>query len=202
VTSTQSKIPTAERLIQASQKLFLERNYADVTMDQICTEAQVTKGALYHYYSSKEELYLAMLHLDLAKKKALFSRAAESEGNCRQRLAHLTADFLRLPQEQRELITLVRRDINIFGADIRAELVRAYQDALPKQVQRILRDGICAGEVAQADPRLMSWEFIALVEVALSPYGTEVYPKVEDKLAHILKVFFAGASVDAKESKS
>jgi AcrR family transcriptional regulator len=200
VTITQSKASTAERLIQAAQKLFLERNYADVTMDQICSEAQVTKGALYHYHSSKEELYLAMLHLDLANKKELFAHAAERQGNCRERLGQLTLDFLRLPPEQRELITLVRRDINIFAAPVRAELVRAYQDALPKQVQHILRDGILAGEIALADPRLMSWEFIALVEVALSPYGTEVYPKVEDKLAHILKVFFAGASVTAKES--
>lgn len=162
-------------------------------MDQICAEADATKGGLYHHFSSKEELYLAMLTADLQEKKQLFERSVRTIGSCRERLAKLTSDYLRLPREKRELITLVRRDINIFPEEIRAELVRTYQQALPKQVQSIVQDGIDQGELAAADARLRSWEFVALVEVLLSPYAEQVFPTVDGKLDHVLNLFFGGA---------
>ncbi len=171
----------------------MERNYADVTMDQICAATDVTKGALYHHFSGKEDLYLAMLHQDLAAKRELFAQAVALEGSCKQRLHKLTDDFLSLPSVNRGLITLVRRDINIFPQEVRAELVRLYQSALPEQVQAILEDGMAAGEIVRTDSRLLSWEFVALVEVTLSPYAEQVLPTVESKLNHVLDVFFQGA---------
>lgn len=165
-----------------------------MTMDQICAAAEATKGGLYHHFSSKEELYLAMLIADLQEKKELFQRSVHSDGNCRERLRKLTSDYLRLPREKRELITLVRRDINVFPLSIRADLVRAYQEALPEQVQSILQDGIRNGELADADARLRSWEFVALVEVLLSPYAEQAFPTVDAKLDHVLNLYFGGAT--------
>jgi len=185
---------TASRLLARARTLFLKRNYADVTMDQVVAAAEVTKGALYHHFKSKEELYLALLHQDLAEKQELFEQAAASTGSCRERLRRLTQSFLELPREKRDLIMLVRRDVNVFDEPVRSELVRAYQAALPAQVERILRDGIRDGELAGADPRLLSWDFVALVEVSLSPYAESVHPRDEAKLDHVLNLFFRGAS--------
>ena len=193
---------TSKRLLLAAQELFLERNYADVTMDQICAATEVTKGALYHHYSGKEELYLAMLNQDLAAKRELFAQAVALEGTSKQRLHKLTLDFLTLPSVNRGLITLVRRDINIFPPEVRAELVRVYQSALPEQVQAILEDGMAAGEIAHTDSRLLSWEFVALVEVTLSPYAEQVLPTVAAKLDHVLDVFFKGAAAPNPEIRS
>lgn len=193
---------TVSRLLAAAGKLFLERNYADVTMDQVAAAAEVTKGALYHHFSGKEELYLALLHRDLAEKRALFQRAVDSPGSCRERLHRLTQDFLDLPRERRQLIRLVRRDINVFQEPARSELVRAYQAALPAQVEAILRDGIRDGELAAADARLLSWDFVALVEVSLSPYADQVHPRDEDRLDHVLNLFFGGAAAPRSDHRS
>ena len=46
----------------------------------------------------------------------------------------------------------MRRDINTFHGEDRNRLVRAYQRALPEQVEAIVSDGIAAGELAAADP--------------------------------------------------
>lgn len=188
--------PTVTSLLAAARTLFLERNYADVTMDQIVARCEVTKGALYYHFASKEELYLAMLHRDLAEKRELFLQAVHAEGTARDRLRHLTELFLRLPREKRELIQLVRRDINVFEGDTRAELVRAYQAALPQQIATILGDGIAAGELAPADTRLLSWDYIALVEVGLTAYADTIFQTNEQKLDHILATFFDGVATD------
>jgi AcrR family transcriptional regulator len=163
-------------------------------MDGIAVTAGVTKGALYHHFPGKEALYLAMMHADLRDKQALFQGVAAGPGTCRERLRRLTAAFMDLPAERRRLIRLVRRDINIFRNPARASLVRAYQAALPRQIETILRDGLRDGELAPADARLLSWLYVALVEVILTPYAERVLAGGEQRLDYVLNLFFEGAA--------
>ncbi len=58
---------TVANILEAAQTLFLSKNYADVTMADIARTSEVTKGALYHHFSSKEDLYLTMMRDFLAE---------------------------------------------------------------------------------------------------------------------------------------
>ncbi len=185
---------TLERILAAARALFLERNYADVSMSRIASVAEVTKGALYHHFSSKEELYLEMLHSDLRKKLELFVEAASAPGSCRERLGRLTLAFLTLPPEQRNVMRLVRRDINIFRGQARADLIKAYQRTLPEPIEEILREGCERGELSTIDPRLLAWNFVAQVEVALTPFADTLFEDLDSKLACVLELFFHGAA--------
>lgn len=48
----------AEALLDAAERLFLERGYANVSMQQIAEAAGFTKGATYYHFQSKEDLFL------------------------------------------------------------------------------------------------------------------------------------------------
>lgn len=190
---------TVANILASAGALFVTRNYADVTMDQIAEASHVTKGALYHHFSSKEDLYLELMRTDFTEKRALFGEAIASGGTCRERLRRLTAVFFDLPVESREIARLVRRDINVFADPARAELVRAYQASLPELIERVIRDGIRDGELALADPRLLSWHFVALVEVTLSRYADDLFHNADVKLDHVLDLFFTGAAGKKQE---
>ena len=192
---------TAARIIAAARTLFVARNYADVTTDMIANSAGVTKGGLYHHFSSKESLYASMMLDDFERKRGLFAQAVTSSGTSRERLGRLTRDFLALPEEERRLTRLVRRDINIFTGDDRDRLVRAYQLALPEQIEAIVRDGITDGELAPGDPRILSWWFVALVEVAVSQYAYDVLGDTTSRLDHVLDLFFEGAGMKPNGGK-
>jgi len=47
-------------IIEAAEKLFLSKGYEDTTMDQIANESEFSKGTLYNYFKSKDDLYLAI----------------------------------------------------------------------------------------------------------------------------------------------
>jgi len=185
---------TAARIIGAARTLFVAGTYADVTTDMIANAAGVTKGGLYHHFPSKESLYSSMMLDDFERKRLLFEQAVASTGSCRDRLGRLTKAFLELPDEERELTRLVRRDINTFAGADRDRLVRAYQLALPLQIEAIIRDGIRDEELAPGDPRILSWSFVALVEVAVSAYAYETLGNTESRLGHVLDLFFDGAA--------
>lgn len=66
---------TRGALVAAARALFAERGYAGVATEEIVQRAGVTRGALYHQFTDKEDLLRAVLH-DLARELAEASATA------------------------------------------------------------------------------------------------------------------------------
>jgi TetR/AcrR family transcriptional regulator, transcriptional repressor for nem operon len=54
---------TRERIVSAAARLFLERSYQAVGVDEICAAADARKGSFYYYFSSKGDLAKAVIDL-------------------------------------------------------------------------------------------------------------------------------------------
>jgi len=52
---------TREYIIDESYKLFLNRSYEAVSISVISDAIGFTKGALYHHFKNKEELFKAVI---------------------------------------------------------------------------------------------------------------------------------------------
>jgi AcrR family transcriptional regulator len=61
VTRAESKAQTRQRLLAEAERLFRERGYAATSLEQIAEAADVTKGAIYGHFSSKEDLLLSAI---------------------------------------------------------------------------------------------------------------------------------------------
>jgi AcrR family transcriptional regulator len=61
MTRTESKEHTRQRLLAEAQRLFRERGYAATSLEQIAEAAEVTKGAIYGHFASKEDLMISAL---------------------------------------------------------------------------------------------------------------------------------------------
>jgi len=55
-----------ERIVTTAARLFLERSYQAVGVDELCQAADVRKGSFYHFFSSKSELAKAVIDLHAA----------------------------------------------------------------------------------------------------------------------------------------
>ncbi len=53
---------TKELIIQKSFILFLQKGYKEVSLNEILTNCGISKGAFYHHYKSKDELYTEVLN--------------------------------------------------------------------------------------------------------------------------------------------
>jgi AcrR family transcriptional regulator len=51
---------TRTSLVEAARTLFGEQGYAETSLDEVVSLAEVTKGALYHHFSGKEDLFAAV----------------------------------------------------------------------------------------------------------------------------------------------
>jgi AcrR family transcriptional regulator len=50
-----------EEILTAAQEVFFQKGLQTATMDEIAESAELSKGTLYLYYSSKEDLYLGVM---------------------------------------------------------------------------------------------------------------------------------------------
>ncbi|MGP3955649.1 TetR/AcrR family transcriptional regulator [Nonomuraea sp. 3N208] len=57
----QQREQTRQALLRESRRLFAARGYGAVSLSEIVAEAGVTKGALYHLFDSKTQLFRAVL---------------------------------------------------------------------------------------------------------------------------------------------
>ena len=187
---------TIDNILAAAQRLFTQKQYADVTLKEIADNAGVTKGALYHHFASKEELYLAMMHHYLAQiqKSTLASLKATEGRSCRERLYESLCGFLGLPGEILSVVRLVRRDSNIFQEPVRQALIRAYQAALPEPLEAVVAEGIAARDIIMSDARLLTWHYIALVEVSIHPYGRKILGGPEAMAESLVNLLFHGVA--------
>jgi AcrR family transcriptional regulator len=52
---------TYEALLDSAASCFVESGFAATSLDQVAQRARVTKGAIYHHFTSKRDLFMAVL---------------------------------------------------------------------------------------------------------------------------------------------
>src|SRR5437899_2554547 len=68
------------RILAAANQVFGEKGYRQATMDDVAKKLGVSKGALYLYFASKEELFEAIARAEpLAFKEILYSTFGENK---------------------------------------------------------------------------------------------------------------------------
>ena len=67
-----------EEIINAAQKVFFEKGLQVATMDDIADAAELSKGTLYLYYKSKEDLYLAVMMRGIEILHTMFTEAVST----------------------------------------------------------------------------------------------------------------------------
>jgi AcrR family transcriptional regulator len=60
LTRAQAKERTREHLLQAAERVFVEKGFHAATIDQVAEDAGYTKGAVYSAFESKADLFLAI----------------------------------------------------------------------------------------------------------------------------------------------
>jgi AcrR family transcriptional regulator len=80
---------TRERIMAAAERLFARRGYDKTSTKDIAEAAKLTPPALYHYFDSKETLFVATVEDRATKLMARFEAAAASQVGALDKLCAL-----------------------------------------------------------------------------------------------------------------
>ena len=71
--------PQRQRIIDAAMACFARSGFHGASMQEICTEAGMSPGALYRYFPSKVAIISAIAENDRAQHAAFFERMADAD---------------------------------------------------------------------------------------------------------------------------
>ena len=144
-------------IIEAARRCFLQNGFHQTTTDEICREASITPGGLYHYFGSKEEIISAVIE-DAAQTTVHNLRStAEASGDLRTAVQALAAQFFEWIRDP-ELDSVTRLDMEIWGETLRNEKLAGItreSRALRRQwLESLIRGAIDEGVYTKdVDPR-------------------------------------------------
>ena len=141
-------------LLQAALELFVEKGYAATRAEEVATRAGVSKGTLFLYFSSKEDLFKAVIQSNLSRHFMAWNQEFEGfEGSSADMLAYgLTSWWTQIGSTLAGGITkLVMSEARNFP-----EIAGFYEREVVKPgqhlIERILQRGI--GILAPVEARL------------------------------------------------
>jgi AcrR family transcriptional regulator len=136
--------PVAERLVQAAVRLFAERGYDATTVQDVVDAAGVTKGAMYHYFDSKDALLYEIYHRLLAMQAQRLEAIVAGPGSAGQRLRRAAVDVVETSVGRLDEAIVFFRSQHLLPAD-KQKLVRAerrrYHERFSELVAQGQRDG-------------------------------------------------------------
>lgn len=102
---------SVERILSAAEDLFAEHGYDAVSISDIAARAGVCKSNVFHHFSSKDELYLAVLSDARQAFFELIDNLHDSAGSLPERLGKFAESHLHRILELRKVSRLVLRDL-------------------------------------------------------------------------------------------
>src|SRR5690349_4029117 len=113
-----TRVPRGEardRIVAAATELFGRHGYEATTTRQIVQAAQVTKGALYHWFASKEVLLTSIYRELLAEQTARLSAIAGKPGPADERVHDAVVDLFAHMDDHAEALTVWARSMHFVG---------------------------------------------------------------------------------------
>ena len=160
-----------EAIVDAAQRLFLERGFGAVSMDELAVAAGVARRTLYNQFSSKEEIFREMLQRVSRQLEHAFPPGIETQGDVEHVLRLVARVILELHKNPDYLgfLRMVVADSRQFPWI--AKEFAAVMDPQTERLIRLFAHLTSMGVLNCPNPTLAAHQFMgALNDLSLWPW--------------------------------
>ncbi|TYP79000.1 TetR/AcrR family transcriptional regulator [Paenibacillus methanolicus] len=185
--------PVQDMLIRTASKLFMEKGYDQVSLEQIAKACQVSKPSIYYHFSSKPELFTASVIAIMNHVHAKTSNLLRESDTLETGLLRVAETRLANPHPEFE--TILNEAANYLSeaqyTEIRQAELRIYQllaEHFERAMeQRILRDN---------DALFLAQSFSTLLLLGNRKDTKSRYVSSRDLGKQIVDLFLRGATLE------
>ena len=135
------------KILDAALQIFVKKGYSETRMDDIVNMSGMSKGAIYHHYKSKRELFLVLINFweefcfpNIFDKKYKNKSASSKLREIVKDVVHTFKDKKYVFLAELEIWSLSNHD-----EDVRAKTKKLYTNLI-NLFSSIIKDGISQGE--------------------------------------------------------
>jgi AcrR family transcriptional regulator len=180
--------PPGERLLAAAEELFGERSYRRTSVADICARAGIATGSFYAHYSSKTDIFAAVVRrINADLRAAMRTALTDAPDSQRERERAAFTAFFQMLSRRPWIDRIVRESEFVDPA-----LFREYYERLARGYARGVRRAQLAGDVdAHYDPEVIAYVYTGIgnfvgMRWADWTAGGQVPPDVLDDMLSVL----------------
>ena len=169
---------TTEKILAAAREVFARKGMA-AKMSDVASEAGVSPGLAYHYFPSKEAIFLALVRQSIRSADELRGIVQQIPGTPRGRLKRIVTGMLERRRKDPEFFQFFYQAItsDTLPADLR-EQVKQQGLSMREIIRGLVVEGQATGEIANDDPEKLVSALLACIDglsrmVQLSPEDAE-----------------------------
>ncbi|PKN31068.1 MAG: TetR/AcrR family transcriptional regulator [Deltaproteobacteria bacterium HGW-Deltaproteobacteria-21] len=169
--STFKQIPEEkrQRVLREAARLFAERGFSATDVAELAKRAGVSKGSLYTYFESKEDLYLHVCEDGLARSRSAVYGEMDPQWDIFRQVEHIFRqgiDFaLKHPEYVRLYLTASAPGKEHFSTKVSVDVEKHTADHLKEQIHRAQSEGTVRSDL---DPKLGAFFINSLYIIVVS----------------------------------
>ncbi|MGQ9491772.1 MAG: TetR/AcrR family transcriptional regulator [Anaerolineae bacterium] len=179
------------RILARATELFVAHGYHALSMREIAEAVGISKPGLYYHFRDKEDLFLAILQVNLERVGQIVQAAAERGGTLQEQVTWMLRAILTLPACERAIIRLVSQEMGHLSEASRADFAQMYREKFIGRIEALLQTGIARGELRPVDPGLATWLLLGMAYPFFYP-GPPQPADMNEVVDLMVTVFFDG----------
>ncbi len=145
-----------ERVLIEARRLFLDRGYAEVSMQQIADAVGMTKAALYYHFRDKDDLFASVVVREMSQQRKSIEREIERDDS----LDHTVERIARLYFDQLSPDSLrMMTDFKQHVPESRHEEVHAELENFVNSIATLFNRAAERNEIRDIQPRMAAFLF-------------------------------------------
>ena len=152
---------TRQDLLDAALTIFSKKGYSATRLEDIANAAGVTRGAIYHHFGSKSDLFLALMEEATTVGNSAIDRAVGEGGTFVEVLSRILVYTFNLLEEDRRFSEVMA--LQLTTPDVDALAQRRYEEAqeLVQSISGFFKVIIDQGELRpDLDPEIAARAFL------------------------------------------
>ena len=132
----------------------MEKGFKNVTMKDIVEACEISRGGLYLYFDSTEQILMEVLQMEAAETDDVFTERIEQGDTAADILTLFLKEQKReLLQKKDNLTVAVYEYFFAYGLTDKNNMLRRQFDAGVKVIEKLIEAGIACGEFYCEDPK-------------------------------------------------
>ena len=174
----QMRAEAMAKITRAALEVFAEHGYYGTTMEQIMRVSGLSKGLVYHYFSSKEKVFFHLVDSALEISKNTWMDAFDSPGTAWEKIEKLSENIARTAfTDESSLYSLIMIQAVTEGKGIPGLLEHVFENlAYYTELHSLIVEAQKSGEAAPGDADVMMFTYISLIQ------GLALYTSHDDAL--------------------
>ncbi|UCF63121.1 MAG: helix-turn-helix transcriptional regulator [bacterium] len=134
-----------QTILDAAEKIFFSRGMAQATMEEVSETAELSKGTLYLYFKSKEELYFGISCRALSLLKKMFEEAVQDHTSGVEKIRAIGRAYYQYSQKYPDYFNMIIHYETSRLGNLVSEAVLMQCHELGRGVMEVVASSISTG---------------------------------------------------------